>query len=34
MKAILSCLPRSADDYGTLAAMGCLCACAYLILTL
>lgn len=30
----MSWLPRTADDFGTLAAMGALCAVAYLTLIL
>lgn len=30
----MSWLPRTADDFGTLAAMGTLCAIAYFILAL
>lgn len=34
MRTLLSCLPRTADDFGTLAAMGMLCTLGYLILAI
>lgn len=34
MRALLSCLPRTVDDFGTLAAMGVLFATAYLFLAI
>lgn len=34
MRALLSCLPRTADDFGTLAALGVIFAFGYLILAL
>lgn len=34
MRALLSCLPHTVDDFGTLAAMGVLGAVAYLFLAL
>jgi len=34
LQRLYSLLPQTADDFGTLAAMGALCALGYLILAL
>lgn len=34
MRDLISCLPRTADDFGTLAAFGVICAVAYFFLAI